>query len=76
MVWEEAMKIFTIAHVPPELVQAWLQHVRYFDVAHPGCRFEVGIDGPEESFETAISRLIIEPELTFSQIFERKKKDE
>jgi hypothetical protein len=22
------LKIFTIAHVPPELLQAWLQHLR------------------------------------------------
>jgi hypothetical protein len=35
------VKIFTVAHLPPELRQVWLQHLRDFDTAHPGCHFEV-----------------------------------
>jgi hypothetical protein len=42
------VKIFTCAHVPPSLEQKWLQHLRDFDAANPGCHFEVGVDGPEE----------------------------
>lgn len=35
------VKIYTIANVPDELVQAWVQHLRNFDIAHPGCHFRV-----------------------------------
>jgi hypothetical protein len=66
-------KIFTIAHVPPELEQAWLQHLRDFDVANPGCHFEVGIEAPEATLQEAIERLRVEPGLTFTEIFERKR---
>ncbi len=51
------MKVFIRATIPPELQQKWLQHVRDFDAANPGCHFEVMVDA----------------KLTFSQIFERKK---
>jgi hypothetical protein len=66
----ERCKIFTVAHVPEELQQAWLQHLRDFDTAHPGCHFEVGIDGPEA---TSAERIRVEPGLTFTKIFERTK---
>jgi hypothetical protein len=56
--------------VPEELQQAWLQHLRDFDTAHPGCHFEVGIDGPEA---TSAERIRVEPGLTFTKIFERTK---
>jgi hypothetical protein len=65
--------IYTRAHVPPELQQAWLQHLRDFDSAHPGCHFEVGVDGPEEPFADMIKKLTIEPHLNFTKIFERAK---
>lgn len=66
------MKVFTVAHVPPELEQAWLQHLRDFDVAHPGCHFEVGIDGePDMGIVDAIERMQVEPKLTFEYIFRR-----
>lgn len=67
------IKIFTVAHLPEELSQAWLQHLRDFDTAHPGCHFEVGIDGPEESMSQMIDRLQVEPKLDFTQIFGRTK---
>ena len=67
----ERCKIFTVAHVPEELQQAWLQHLRDFDTAHPGCHFEVGIDGPEATTAEMIKRIRVEPGLTFTKIFER-----
>lgn len=67
------MKIFTVAHVPDDLQQAWLQHLRDFDTAHIGCHFEVGIDGPDTSMAEMIERLRVEPKLTFTQIFEKTK---
>lgn len=67
------VKIFTVAHVPEHLQQQWLQHLRDFDTAHPGCHFEVGIDGPEETVADMIKLLTVSPELTFSKIFARTK---
>lgn len=67
------IKIFTQAHVPAGLTQAWLQHLRDFDTANPGCHFEIGIDGPDEGMATMINRLRINPGLTFTTIFERTK---
>ncbi len=67
------MKIFIRAHIPSELEQKWLQHVRNFDVANPGCHFEVMVDAPDEPIAEMIERLQVEPELTFTQIFERNK---
>lgn len=35
------MKILAQCDVPDDLANAWLQHLRDFDTAHPGCHFEV-----------------------------------
>jgi hypothetical protein len=67
------VKIFTVASVPPELEQVWVQHLRDFDTAHPGCHFEVGIDGPEMSLVEMVQRLQVDPALTFFEIFDRTK---
>lgn len=64
-------RIFTIAHIPKELHQAWLQHLRNFDVAHPGCHFEVMSDAPDLTLAQAVELVRVNPELTFTQIFER-----
>ena len=61
-------KVFTIAHVPDELAQAWLQHLRDFDVAHPGCHFEV-MQETDVSLREAVEMLKVEPGLTFTEIF-------
>jgi hypothetical protein len=63
--------IFTKAHIPEELAQAWLQHLRDFDTAHPGCHFEVGVDGPEASIADMIKMTRVEPGLTFAKIWQR-----
>jgi hypothetical protein len=68
------IKICTVAHVAPALQQEWLQHLRDFDAAHPGCHFEVGIDAPTESLGEMVERMRIEPELTFLEIFQRQAK--
>lgn len=67
------IKVFTVAHIPVELEQPWLQHLRDFDTAHPGCHFEVGIDGPEESITEMIERIRVTPKLNFTKIFSRTK---
>jgi hypothetical protein len=65
------VKIFTCAHVPESLQQKWLQHLRDFDGAHPGCHFEVGIDGPDEPMADMLKMLQVEPGLTFTKIYDR-----
>lgn len=67
------IKIFTVAHVPEELAQAWLQHLRDFDTAHPGCHFEVAADAPEMPMAKVIEMLQINPSLDFQAVFERGK---
>lgn len=65
------MKIFTVAHVPDELAQKWLQHLRDFDTANPGCHFEVMADAPDKTFQEISEIMRINPELTFAQYFSR-----
>jgi hypothetical protein len=66
-------KVFVIAHVPDDLDKEFIQHVRNFDVAHPNCHFEIGVEGPDMSLVEMIERLRVEPELTFTKIFNRDK---
>jgi hypothetical protein len=54
-------KVFTIAHLPEDKVQAWLQHLRDFDKQNPGCHFEVTADCPEIGVAEAVERLRIAP---------------
>lgn len=65
-------KVFITAYIPPELEQAWLQHVRNFDMDHKGCHFEVAMDAPDITLAEAVERLKVEPDLNFTQIYERK----
>lgn len=66
------VKVFTVAHVPEHLTQAWLQHLRDFDVAHPDCHFEVMADAPEMSFVDMLHQVRVTPGLTFEQVWKRE----
>jgi hypothetical protein len=66
------MKIFTIAEVPDQLAHAWLQHLRYFDTANPGCHFQVMADAPTMTLIDIIEMVQVHPDLEFQQILERK----
>ena len=68
------IKVFTISHLPKHLAQEWLQHLRKFDTLHPGCHFEVGMDAPEVSIAEAIAACRIDPALTVTAIYSRKKR--
>ena len=35
------MKILLTANIPEVLELEWFKHVRAFDVAHPGCLFQI-----------------------------------
>jgi hypothetical protein len=67
-------KTFIIAYVPEGLEKAFVQHVRDFDVAHPGCHFEIGLESPDVSLAEAVEILRVKPGLTFSEIFKRADK--
>jgi hypothetical protein len=66
------MKIFTVANIPDRLSQLWLQHLRDFDAAHPGCHFEVMADAPEATLAEIVDMVRVAPALTFTKILERK----
>jgi hypothetical protein len=51
------MSIMLLASVPPELQQAFLQHVRDFDAAHPGCHFKIAVDAPDVPLASMIEML-------------------
>ncbi|HEX8868380.1 MAG TPA: hypothetical protein VF821_22160 [Lentzea sp.] len=67
-------KIYTIAHVPEELAQAWVQHLRNFDTQHPGCHFEVLADfgQAEVGMRQMLDALKVEPEIPFRAFYRRK----
>lgn len=68
------MKIVTIAHVPEELGNAWLQHLRDFDTKHVGrCHFEVVGDAPNVSLHEIVEMMRVDPALSVTQVLERKR---
>lgn len=66
-------KIFTLAQLPTELANAWLQHLRDFDTAHPDCHFEIFADVPNNvSMADAVEMVKVHPDLSFTEIFKRQ----
>jgi len=65
------MRVYTIAEVPDQLVQKWLQHLRDFDSQNPGCHFNVAADAPNLSVTEMMELIKVNPELTFQKLFER-----
>ena len=68
-------KVFIICHLTEGLEQTWLQHLRDFDMANPGCHFEVAADVPDMPISKAVEMVQINPALDFAAIFERKPHD-
>ena len=66
-------KIFTMAEVPDELAQAWLQHLRDFDTAHADCHFRVLTESDaKQTIEEMRDKLAaISPGFPFQSIFKR-----
>jgi hypothetical protein len=69
----ERTKVFIIGHVSPDLEHTFMQYVRDFDTNHPGCHFQIAMDGPSMTIEQMMDVVKIDPPLTFRQIFERPK---
>lgn len=70
---DEHTKIFTVAHVPHELANDWLQHLRDFDVTHRGCHFEVFADAPHLTLSEIVELVRVNPGLPVQEILMRKK---
>lgn len=68
-------KVFTIAHMPDDLAHAWLQHLRDFDTAHPGCHFQVVANAPDATMAQMLEALNVVPAFSTIIVGERKKRD-
>lgn len=69
------MKICTIADIPDELGNAWLQHLRDFDAAHPGCHFQVMADAPDLNMREVAEMLAINPKLGFVDVIKKSDRN-
>jgi len=67
------LTMFIIGQVPEELGSAWLQHLRDFDVAHPGCHFSIVAEAPEMTMSEIVDMLRVRPEFKFVTIVPRDK---
>jgi hypothetical protein len=69
------MKILTQCEIPDHLANAWLQHLRDFDAAHPGCHFEVMMQtGRTVPVREMVAALKVEPALSLEEVFLLKSK--
>jgi hypothetical protein len=68
------MKILAQCDVPDELANAWMQHLRDFDAAHPGCHFEVMLETTAAvPVREMVKMLQIAPCLSILEIYELAK---
>ena len=65
--------IYVKATVPDDLAQGWLQHLRDFDTAHPGCHFEVVVESETKSVGDVMRTIDIHPALA-TQFFAQRKR--
>jgi hypothetical protein len=66
------MKIALQCDVPDDLANAWLQHLRDFDVAHPGCHFEVMMQADGiVPVKRMLDMLKLNPALDIMEVYER-----
>lgn len=69
-----AISITSRASVPIELANAWLQHLRNFDAAHPGCHFQVWMASPDETtIDEVLKMLTVDPPIPVIGIVPRKE---
>jgi hypothetical protein len=68
------MKILAQCEIPDKLANAWLQHLREFDAAHPGCHFEVMMQsGRTVPVREMVETLKVQPELSIEEVFRLKQ---
>lgn len=57
------MKITTVAEIPEGMAHKWLQHLRDFDTAHPGCIFRIVIADDDSTTDDILKVLDVDPPL-------------
>ncbi len=68
------MKILAQCDIPDELAQAFLQHLRDFDAAHPRCRFEIMTQTDATvPVREMVEMLQVEPRLNLIEVYEFAK---
>jgi hypothetical protein len=68
------MKILAQCDIPDELAQAWAQHLRDFDAAHPGCHFEVMMQTDATvPVREMVEILKVSPALSLVEVYEFAK---
>ena len=60
---KRSTQVLTVAWLPVELIEAWMQHVRDFDAAHPGCHFYMQARGEWSADEMTEMLRRIDPPL-------------
>lgn len=65
------VKIHIIGDVPVEIADEWMQHMRDFDIAHPGCHFQVFALAPEMTIEEVRRMMNVDPPLPFKDIYRK-----
>ena len=67
------MKVYLLilAHMPPAALNPFLQHIRDFDVAHPGCHFAVSADAEGMSTDELQAAIKVEPPLPFMTVIRK-----
>jgi hypothetical protein len=65
-------KLVIAATVPDTMLGEWLQHLRDFDAAHPGCHFSLVADAPELSLSEVEAVIDIDPPFAQRLVLKRK----
>ena len=66
------VKVFMLAHLPADQANAFMQHIRDFDTAHPDCHFEIAADVPDTPLAEVLEMLRVNPAMTFTDVYGRK----
>lgn len=62
------MRVLIFADLPDDAVaKAWMQHVRDFDTAHPGCTFRVAGNAPDLTLAQLMDAVKVDPPLPYCE---------
>jgi len=65
--------VICLGHLPDELVEKWLQHLRNFDNAHSGVHFSVAMGGGDITMEDMAKMLQHNLDPPFAHVDVKKK---
>ena len=70
MTMKVTLQVALVADVSVELLQPFLQHIRDFDIKHPGCHFEIVGDMQGVSVAEMLEKLRVNPNLKIVHVVE------